>query len=191
MSGVESQCRCVLECISLPFHLHPSLTAFCFPFSVPSLPPSRSLSLSLSLFTFCLLSFPHFLTVFSPLCWLNFSFKHSVLCLFPLFPIFANSLAWTGDTVTLGNLIMLVLQDCVIIVNVKNYLHGWFGVWAFFFFFPCNGWQLCKVGHFSGELLIIFCCPRWLQTFYSHFHHLSFPSLPLWLWLSLSSPLSR
>lgn len=62
LSSVESHHFCVLECISLPFHLHPSLTAPHFSLARTPVPPSPSLlSLSLSLCFCCLLRFLNFL----------------------------------------------------------------------------------------------------------------------------------
>lgn len=91
VSGVESQCCCVLECLSLPFHLHPNLTALCFSVAVPSAPPSLYLSPFLVTYT---VTETDFLSVV-----LNICFRHWILCLFPLHPIFGNFSIWARFTV--------------------------------------------------------------------------------------------
>lgn len=79
VSGVDSQRCCVLECISLPFHLHPSLTAFCFSLAISSVPPSIPLTVSAAFFN-----------IF-PQCYANFlCSQHWTVCLVSLHPALVN-----------------------------------------------------------------------------------------------------
>lgn len=86
LSSVESHRSHVLECISLPFHLHPSLTALCFLLAITPVPLSLSFSLCTSAVCKFLLMFGQFL----------FKTLHSV-CTFPRFNIcfFCSLALWT------------------------------------------------------------------------------------------------
>lgn len=112
MSGVESQRCCVLECISLPFHLHPALTALCFSLAKPTVPPSLRASLCLPLSS-----------LFLSQCRAQiFVFKSGIMCLFLLHPILAHFPMKARVIVAFGEGIRLVLQEFVITPNEKRHL---------------------------------------------------------------------